>query len=104
MTDGAGAVAEGGFDRGAEFAEGAVVFDDFKEGIVAEAAGAGGFEANAAVTVAFGFGLDVSGWVGQGGVADVMGGAFFERQFAEFFQQQAVVGFVGGAGAGKRAE
>ncbi len=97
-------MAEGGFDCGAELAEGAVIFDDFEEGIVAETAGAGVFEADAAVAVAFGFSLDISGWVGQRGVADVMGGAFFERQFAEFFQQQLVVGFVSGAGAGKRAE
>ncbi len=72
-------MAEGGFDRGAELAEGAVVFDDFEERIVAETAGAGIFEADAAVAVAFGFSLNVSGWIGQRGVADVVSGAFFER-------------------------
>ena len=78
--DCAGAVAEGGFDGGAQFAEGAVVFDDFEIGVVAEAVCAGGFEADSAVAVAVGFGADVALRVGEGGVADVEGGAFFERE------------------------
>lgn len=43
MADGAGAVAEDAFDGGGEFAEGAMALDDFKERIVAKAAGAGRF-------------------------------------------------------------
>ena len=76
----AGAVAEDLLHRRAEFAEGAVVFDDFEERVVAEAVAAGGLEADAAAADVFGGGADRAGWVGDRDVADVVCRSLFERR------------------------
>lgn len=86
MADGAGAVAEDAFDCGGEFAEGAVILDDFEERVVAKAADTGGLRQNSAAAGADAFGMDDSAGVGQRGVAGVVGPAAVEWHGREFFK------------------
>lgn len=76
----AGAVAEDPFDVGAEIAEGAVIFGQLKQRVVAKAVVARGREADAAVTNIVTFGADGASGISDRDVAHVVGRAFFQRQ------------------------
>jgi hypothetical protein len=66
-AEGTGAVAEDLLDRGAELAEGSVVFNDFEARAVTETVGAGQLEADAAAADVFCRGSNRAGRVGDGG-------------------------------------
>jgi hypothetical protein len=90
-ADGSGAVADQRLDHFAKLAKRAVIFDNLKIWIIAESAAAGGLEANPAIATAAAFGLYRAARVGQRRVTLVMGGALFQRQLAELFDQEAIV-------------
>jgi hypothetical protein len=87
----ASAVADCPFDGPAEFAKRAVVLDDFKQRVVAEATAARLLKPDATMTNVLAFRANCPGWIGDGDVADVLRCAAVERNVAKFMQQPAIV-------------
>ena len=58
-------MADGLFDQRAHFTESAVIFDDFEQRVVAEAAAAGRLEANSPATLGVAFGTNRSRRIGD---------------------------------------
>ena len=93
-------MAEHALDFRRKLAKGAVILDDFEQGIVAEATRASRFKANSAAAATFACGPRQAGRIGHGQAAHVMGGATLQRRRTELFQQADIVPLVGGTRAG----
>src|SRR6478672_3024527 len=86
---------------GAEFAERAVVLDDFEERVVAESICAGRLKANPATADVVAVRAYRAGRIGDGYMAHVVGRALFQGSVAKFFEEAAIVRFVGGVSPGE---
>src|SRR4051794_3210441 len=74
-----------------EFAEGAVIFHDFEERVVAKAVGSRGLEANAARADVFALGANRARRIGDRYMAHVVCGPLGKRSIAEVGQQPSIV-------------
>src|SRR4051812_17404927 len=72
-------VAEGLLHSWAKLAERAVIFDQFEERVVAEAAGAGGLEANSTAADVVALCTNRAGRIGDCDMAHIVGRSLFER-------------------------
>src|SRR5262249_17477889 len=92
--EGTGAMTQSMFHEGTEFAEGAMVLGDEKQGIVTEAALAAEITNDPAMTATFRDRLDFSFRIGKGGSAHVISGTLIVRKRRQFGQKAGIVGGI----------